>query len=163
MTGVWARWLKRAGQGLSRVSRDERAHPIAYSTSVSCPVRLSVVSPLLARRTTFTVPSRTVRAIGAHGVDEVNAVKLESVICDSAAPGQAHSCFLASAFSRSRNHGNLVQGGQDKSSDPPVPKRSRVPGWTALETENNHKARHQSGRCQDDHSTNRRSRGRHRW
>ncbi len=43
------------------------------------------MSPLLARRTEFTVPSRTVRAIGTPGADEVNAVELECGICDSAA------------------------------------------------------------------------------
>ena len=43
------------------------------------------MSSLLARRTASTVPSRTVRAIGAHGADEVNAAELERGICDSAA------------------------------------------------------------------------------
>lgn len=43
------------------------------------------MTPLLARRPTFTVPSRRVRAIGAHGAGDVNAVAVECVICDSAA------------------------------------------------------------------------------
>ena len=60
------------------------AHPIAYPTSVSCPVKLSVVSPLLAKRTAFTVPSRTVRAIGTPSADEVNAVTRPCSDCDTA-------------------------------------------------------------------------------
>jgi hypothetical protein len=43
------------------------------------------VSPLLARRTPFTAPSRTVQVIGAHGADEVNAVERERGICESKA------------------------------------------------------------------------------
>ena len=35
------------------------------------------MSPLLARRTAVTAPSRTVQVIGAHGADEVNAVEPE--------------------------------------------------------------------------------------
>ena len=66
------------------ISGSGRLPPFAYSTSVSWPVRLSVVSPLLARRPAFTVPSRTVRAIGAYGADEVNAVARPCADCDTA-------------------------------------------------------------------------------
>ena len=80
-----ARKYRRLGKLPSEVGATHGWRTRPDLTSVSCPVRLSVVSPLLARRTEFTVPSRTVRAIGTPGADEVNAVELECGNCDSAA------------------------------------------------------------------------------
>ncbi len=55
---------------------------IQHPTSLSCPVMRRVLSHLLGRRASFTVPSSTVPTIDNPGADGVNTVQRGCATCD---------------------------------------------------------------------------------